>query len=365
MKKPMKIFLGVLGVAALIGVCFACLAIYAKNEINKPKFEMPEDITDEAMTALPTSAEEAFDYVSALFNSCMSADDLELSRHCSVKLGGSETAAPFSEADSRAFARVLETAQDSIGGLYEAYENVPVPQLKEIPSLSFGKSDIIGFTAEKGTTDENGETVDDGYYYITLTVKPEAVDTKAMLESDIRAEVEKELEPVLSVSSVDIAPESLTAKFKIRYADNSLEWAEIKQKITLKAAVDFTEDYKALSAETAKLEIPFEKTESLDLFRYGLRFTQRQLVVQTGKTVSLPLDVRVNSEATKENYKLSFTVSEDGILDISADGIVNAVGSKETPVTVTAMLEYDGHTYTDRLIVYATELEVKTDEPQN
>ena len=43
MKKPMKIFLGVLGVAALIGVCFACLTIYAKNEINKPKFEMPED----------------------------------------------------------------------------------------------------------------------------------------------------------------------------------------------------------------------------------------------------------------------------------------------------------------------------------
>ena len=365
MKKPMKIFLGVAGVAALVGICFGCLAIYAKKEINKPKFETPESISEEALTALPTSAEEAFDYVNTLFNSCMSADDIELSKHYSVKLGDGEKVTPFGDADNSIFSRVLDSAQDAIGGLYEAYENVPVPQLKEIPSLSFGKSDIIGFTAEKGTTDENGETVDDGYYYITLTAKPEAVDTKAMLESSIRAEVEKELEPVLSVSSVDIAPESITAKFKIRYADNSLEWAEIKQKVTLKAAVDFTEDYKALSAETAKLEIPFEKTESLDLFRYGLRFTQRQLVVQTDKTVSLPLDVRVNSEATKENYKLSFTVSEDGILDISADGIVNAVGSKETPVTVTATLEYGTHTYTDRFIVYATELEVKTDEPQN
>ncbi len=168
---------------------------------------------------------------------------------------------------------------------------------------------------------------------------------------------------MLSVASLDIAPESITAKFKIRYADDSLEWAEIKQNVTIKADVDFTADYKALSAETAKLEIPFEKTESFDLFHYGLRFAERQLALQTGRTLSLPLDVRVNSETTKENYTLSFDVSDDGILEIDSTGVMNVVGAKDTPVTVTATLEYDGHTYTDKLIVYATELEVKTDEP--
>ncbi len=363
MKKPMKIFLGVAGVAALVGICFGCLAIYAKKEINKPKFEMPESISEEALTALPTSADEAFGYVSALFNSCMSANDIELSKHYSVKLGDGEKVTPFGEADSSIFTRVLDSAQGAIGGFYEAYENVPAPQLKDIPSLGFAKSDISDFTAEKGHTDENGETVDDGYYYITLTAKPEAVDTQAMLESDVKEKVIKELEPVLSVASLDIAPESITAKFKIRYADDSLEWAEIKQNVTIKADVDFTADYKALSAETAKLEIPFEKTESLDLFHYGLRFAERQLALQTGRTLSLPLDVRVNSETTKENYTLSFDVSDDGILEIDSTGVMNVVGAKDTPVTVTATLEYDGHTYTDKLIVYATELEVKTDEP--
>ena len=44
---------------------------------------------------------------------------------------------------------------------------------------------------------------------------------------------------------------------------------------------------------------------------------------------------------------------------------MTVIGTQKEPVTVTTVLEYDGHTYTDKLIVYATELEVKTDEPEN
>ena len=44
---------------------------------------------------------------------------------------------------------------------------------------------------------------------------------------------------------------------------------------------------------------------------------------------------------------------------------MEVVSTQTEPVTVTAVLEYNGHTYTDKLDVYATELEVKTDEPEN
>ena len=61
MKKPMKIFLGVTGIIALFGICFACLSIYAKKEINKPKFELPEIIAEQPVSPLPASQDEAFD----------------------------------------------------------------------------------------------------------------------------------------------------------------------------------------------------------------------------------------------------------------------------------------------------------------
>ena len=365
MKKPMKIFLGIVGVAALFGICFACLSVYAKKEINKPKFELPEAVDVQPMSQLPSTKEAAFDYVNSLYGACFAADDIELSCHTDVHFPEEGRITPFSDADNAVFGRVLEQAQGGVSGMYPKEENTLMTALTEVPSLGFAKEDVTDFTAVKGITDENGKTVDDGYYYITLTVQPTGIDTQAMLESDIRKNAEKTLEPLGTVSSLSIVPNGMTATFKIRYDTDMLTWVELKRNVTLKASVDFAEEYKALSAETAALEIPYEAVQSMDLFHYGLDFTEKQMAVQKGDMKTLPLDVRVDASATKENYTLTFTVSDEGILEIDGDGVMSVVGTQEAPVTVTAVLEYDGHTYQDQMTVYATELEVKTDEPQN
>ncbi len=117
MKKPMKIFLGIAGTLALLGICIACLAVYAKKEINTPKFEMPKAETVEPIAPLPDSKEAAFDYVNSLYNACISADDIELSRHTDVHLTNGERVTPFSDADNEVFARALENAQGAISAL--------------------------------------------------------------------------------------------------------------------------------------------------------------------------------------------------------------------------------------------------------
>lgn len=363
MKRSMKILLGVLGVLALVGIAFGCLTIYAKKEINKPKFELPEEPAVEAASLLPADGQEAYDYVSRLFNECLNSDDVELSEHTRISLTGEGREAPLSDADGKLLSRVLEQAQGKISELYPKSESVPVKRIEVLPKLGFTAADVIGFTAEKGVTDENGETNDDGFYYISLTVDAKAVDTAAIADSAVKAKTLKELEPMLSVSEEEITAESFTASFRIRYSDDTLEHAEIKQSFTLAAAVDFKGEYKAVSDKPINVKIPAERTTDFDFFSYGLRFTQRQLALQTGKTQALPLEVRVNSEATKDDYKISFTASQDGVLKIDADGVMEVIGASETPVTVTAELEYGGHTYSDSLTVYATDLEVKTDEP--
>ena len=364
MKKSMKIFLGVAGFLALFGICFACLSIYAKKEINKPKFELPETV-EEAVSPLPATKEEAFDYVYKLYEGCITADDIELSQHTDVHLTEGEIKAPFSDSDNAVVSRILENAQGNISALYPVTENTLMTKVKDIPKLDFTKADVSEFTAEKGYTDEYGENIDDGIYYISLTVNPSRINTKAMLESETRKSIEKELSSVMSIASLDIVPNSYTVSFRIDYKTDMRTCVEIKRNSTLKAAVDFTDTYKALSDKTAQLEIPYETVQSIDLFHYGLRFTERQMAVQKSDMKALPLDVRVNAETTKDNYKIKFDVSQDGILEIDKDGVMTVIGTQKEPVTVTTVLEYDGHTYTDKLIVYATELEVKTDEPEN
>ena len=360
----MKIFLGVAGVLALIGTCFACLSIYAKKEINKPRFEMPEIIEEQPVSALPATKEEAFDYVSSLYVKTVTADDVEESLHTDVHLTEGEKTTPLSDTDSELFSRVLEKAQGEISALYPSNENTLVTQSKDIPPLGFTKADVTDFTATKGYVDENEETVDDGNYYITLTVKPEKIDKKAMLDGEVLKNVEKELAPVLTVASLDIVPEGFTASFKIAYYNDLLVHTEFKRNTVIKAAVSFTDAYKALGeGENEQFELPYETVQSIDFFNYGIHFTSRQLALQKSDMQALPLEVRVNSNATKEDYKLTFDVSKDGLLEIDKDGVMTVKGAQEEPVTVTATLEYDGHTYSDSLIVYATEMEVKTDEP--
>ena len=76
---------------------------------------------------------------------------------------------------------------------------------------------------------------------------------------------------------------------------------------------------------------------------------------------ALPASVTVNSEATKDDFKLTFTPSDREAVSIDEDGVMTVNVNGEKTVTVKMTLEYDGHTYTDDLTVYITEKEVSTD----
>lgn len=353
MKKATKIFLGIAGVTALIGICFACLSLYAKKEINKPKFEMPEVTETAPASPLPTNKEDAFDYVSALFEEAVSADDVEGSLHTEVHL---------SSEDNAVLSRVLGKSQDALSELFPSYDNVRMSEAKDKPALGFTKADVTDFTAEKGYTDENGEYTDDGIYYITLTVNPDCVDGSALLESDVRKKVENDFSDLLTVKSLDITSDSLTASFEISSYNDMLTYTEIKCSSAVKGTYDFVGDYRIISEKTEELTIPYEKVEKISFFHYGIHFSEAQIAVQKNDVEALPLEVRVNAETTKDDYKLTFDVSEDGKIEIDEDGVLTVVDTQEEPLTVTATLEYDGHTYSDELTVYATELEVNTDE---
>ena len=116
------------------------------------------------------------------------------------------------------------------------------------------------------------------------------------------------------------------------------------------------------------IELPYKTAQHISFKWYGCRFNQRSMVVNPSDMKALPADVRVNSEATKDDFKLTFTPSDKNAVSIDADGVmtvsknaVEVLKNPDEPVTITMTLEYEGKTYSDELTVYITELEVETD----
>ena len=360
-KNKRNIILIVLIVTVLIGACFGTVTIYAKKQLSKPKFVMPEQPAAQSATELPQEKAAICSYVNGLYSAAVSADDVEGSFNTSVNLD-EDIKAELKDADLSLLNYIRGNASGKISEFYPSAANVLMTEAEDFPAFEATPASVTEFTAEQGHTDEAGNVSDDAYYFITLTVDPASVDTSALTEGDVYKKIEETLAPAASLENVEITAESRTVSIKIdRVADRILT-VDISTVYSVKADASFTDDYKALaSGESVEFTMPYKTNEHIGFSCYGATFTQPAMAVKKGDMKALPASVTVNSEATKEDYKLTFEPSDKSAVSIDEDGVmtVNADGEKE--ITVTMTLEYDGHTYTDDLTVYITGMEVATD----
>ena len=359
MKKAGKIIIVILCTIGFIGLCFLCVGIYAKHELSKPVFEFPGIVEEKSASELPSDKYAAYDYVAGLYNAAISADNTEGSWHTDITAVG-EAVLPFSDEDNTAFTRVWKSSAGVLSGLCPKEENIKLSEAKNIPQLNFEKADVLDFSAEQGRINDEGETEDDNFYFITLEIKPGSFDSDSVTKGEIFKTAAEELSSLFRIETADISADTITAEFKIDRFSDQLVSAKITKKLNANLGL--------LSSQTVhdmlfKAALPYECIQYIEFMHYGLHFTERQIVVQPKDMKSLPLEVWVNSETQKDEYSLVFDVSEDGVLDIDEDGVMTVSGESEEKVKLTATLNYCGKTYTDELTVYVTLKEVKTDEP--
>lgn len=362
MKKSVKALLVVLCTLVFIGLCFLCVGIYAKHEMSKPVFEFPQEIKNQSVSALPDDKEAAYGYIARLYNAAITADNAEVSIHTDVRADGEIGLDGFSgsDADKAVYNRVYKQSADVIGSYYPKEENVKVSEAADIPQLGFEKTDVLDFNAEQGYINDRGETEDGRYYFITFEIDPKSVDTEKMLGTEVFKNSAEELSTVAEIKTAEIEAEKFFAEFKVdRFTDNIVS-AQFTRRFNVKLGLSSTQTVRDMPLN---LQLPYETVQHVDFMHYGLLFTERQIAVKPKDMKALPLEVWVNAETAKEDYSLTFDVSDDGVLSIDGDGVMTVTGGDEELVTVTATLEYGGKTYTDKLNVYVTLREVKTDEP--
>lgn len=357
MNKPTKIILALLAVIAMIAVCFTCVGIYAKKEFSKPVFTLPDLPELSSVTALPTDAAQAAEYIQRLYDAATAADDVEASWYTDVDLGGNMSS-PFAESDQAVVDFIRGQAGGQIAALYPAVSDVNMTNAENIPSLPLPAA-VLEMDAVQRSENESGS---DEFYYITLQIDPSSVDVQAMLQSDVYNQIEKILKPAASIERAEIAVQSVTLNAKIDRLTDHLISVDVSRECQIHTLLTLTDTFASLSSEkTAKVDLPYATTEHIRFSYYGVHFTQRAMAVKPGDMKALPVTVTVSAQTTANDYSVSYDVSQPETMKIDADGVMTVEQVSDDPVTITMTLEYDGHVYSDAMTVYITDMEVKSD----
>ena len=366
MKKPVKIVLIVFVAVVLLGICFGSVALYAHNEINKPRFRLPEDEPVASASALPTDKDSLASYTDALYEKTASADDIEASWYTDVNLGGDWTT-PFAEADQDLILYIRDHLGGQIADLYPRVNG----EIGNTEMLSFGvrPDEVTDFTATEGRVNEAGDAYDTDYYYIDVALDPAVLAETAagVQDTDLYKSLAEKLSPAMTVTAVTAEPQEARISYKIDRVRDQVLNVDYTRRYQVKATVELTDEYSGMlrdGGKTAEITFPYEAAEHLSFKHYGVRFTAQSMAVTNGDMKALPADVKVNDAATKDDYTLTFTESDPEVISIDEDGVLTVKKAAEEPVTVTMTLEYDGHTYTDTMTIWVTELEVETNAQQ-
>jgi hypothetical protein len=372
MKKGTKIVLGLLIVAVLLGICFLCVALYAKNEFNKERSWLPPKFSPQqaSVTQLPDNAHDAYEYAMRLYNEALHSDAVEGSWHTDIDLGGDFTT-PFNETDNAFFGRILSGAAGAVQGLYPNVSGAKMTEeaAEDLPEIDLEESDILEYVYDPASLfNRKGEYVSDTYE-IVFRVDPAFEDADEIRNGGVYAGIRDALKEALTVNDVDLDVQDVEIRFRIDRLSDQMLSADVSRSYKVTADVTLTDDYAPLLGDSGQKDVsvtlPYRATEKVSFKWYGVRFLVDYLEQKPDDIVTLPLEIHVNDASVQdEDFTVTYTISDPDTMEIDREGTmtVKRVGatSETDGVTVTATLDYEGKTYSDDLIVYVTKLDKTT-----
>ena len=360
MSKPMtkgkKIVLVILVITVLLAACFGSVGIYAKHELNKPRFTMPEAEPQPSKTALPKGKAAIYAYVKEIYDDTVRAKNAEISTHAEIGLDADLSATTLRAADQDVINFIKDGARGAVAELYPSQDGVNLRDAKDVPAFDVPEDAVLKATAEQGKKNDDGELTDDGFYFITLTADPETVDAEALRDSDVYRAVMEKLADAMTLRIPGITVDSVRYSFKIDRLTDQIVSMDVEKVYKIGAEVSFTGVYIGLGNQMTGWT--YTHTQRSTFRWYGANFTARQMVVKKGDMKALPADVRIPENTPNEDFELTFEPSVPDVLSIDPDGVMTVDALCDEPVTVTMTLKYDGETYTDTMTIYITELEV-------
>ena len=369
MKKSVKVFLAVVILVFLLGLCFLSVAIYAKREFEKERSWIPPKFPPQqtSVTEYPDNIHDAYTYVMRLYDEAVRSDIVEGSCHTDVDLSG-EMSLPFDEVDNNIINEIRGGAAGAVQAFYPSVGGVKAENGKpsDMPVIDLQENEILKFNYDPDSLFDRKGNYRSDVYEIVFKVDPSFEKIEELKDSEVYKGVCESLKDAMTVNDAQFDLKEVEIRFRVDRLTDRMQSVDIYRNYDITADVTLTDAYAELSGDSATREyiftIPYKATEKIEFMWYGLRFTMDYMEQRPDDITTLPLDIRVNGESVQgEDFVLSFDVSAPETLTIDKDAVMtvnktNDVSDTEG-VVITASMEYLGKTFSDDMIVYITELE--------
>ena len=371
-KKVTKVFLILLIVAALLGLCFFSVAMYAKHEFEKDKSWLPPKpfAQQASVTDLPDNTHDAYEYVMRLYDKALHSDSAEGSWHTDVDLSG-EITMPFQGADATLIRMIRDGAVGSVQALYPTVNNVKMSDEKaeDLPVIGLKEDQILEYAYNADNVyNRKGEYKSD-VYEIVFKVDPAFENTDEIRHGKVYEGICDILKDAMTVNAVELTVKAVEIRFSIDRLTDHMKSVTVSRSYDVAADVTLTEEYAALLPEggrNAKITLPYKATEHVNFMWYGIHFTVDYMEQKPDDIVAIPIDVYVNPAAVQgEDFNVTYEISDPDTLSIDKDFVLTVKKTNDVSDTegihVKAILTYDGKEYpSNELIIYITKLDKTT-----
>ena len=354
--KKGKALLTVAVIILALSLCGVFISRYAETlvtegtveiEAKKVQLLQPQDTPDAALSLLSQLIEETRDTsrVSVDLSTELSVDDE------SISMNGSDS-------ERKVLSYMKNKILDSAMQYYPAHEGRFGDGFTDTPKLT-----ITSARLESGcctTTESEGEQQGDtqmcfefklGNVGYPVARGSEVYSTFKMDEAQsVLSSLEKDVASVLSITKRKIACAGFSIDATANAATGRLESVTFARTYNVALTVKFVGALE--SAGEREISFTYSACETYSYKWAGVFFTADTLELYEGGEDILPVVAVTQSDATEQDYTVSFESSDENTVSVDGDGNVTGLAVSEKPCIITVTFVYLGNTYKDTCEVY-------------
>ncbi|MBR2415022.1 MAG: Ig domain-containing protein [Clostridia bacterium] len=321
---PMKYKIALLALCPLliIALCSGTIILYAGTLVEEGVYTPPAEQVA-YLSEAPESNENRLTAANKLLATAQQCGETQITGNTSVDLH--DLTSDLNEAQTNLLLFASGSIESGMAGMTENKSLTYGETADLFPALASDKIDLAQDTVFTYTAEiENPFTHEDG----TLIAKTEETFATALT-------VDKK-EITLTESKADLTLDPVTDR---------LQNVTYTRTYHMDYTVTFIGDLSALGTKTLAFDCTL--TSRYDIAWAGITIGQSRISLDKTGYQALNLTVNKAADAPADSYSLTFVSSDESIVTVDEQGVVEAVVLSDKKVTVTATLEYLGKTYTD------------------
>lgn len=221
-------------------------------------------------------------------------------------------------------------------------------------AFSIGQADENG----ESVLDDEGNVVDNDFYYLTYEVDVENKGFDEMLsemlsvESDVSAKEQfiEALKDNCKIDSFKAKPESFVINAKVNRSNDEIQYISVTRQYAVTFNAEFINEAKLFGEK--EISLIYIVTDTYEYSYAGISFVEDDVNIKPDEEYMLNVNAVIDDDS---DYTVAFAASDESIATIDEMGYVKALKVSKEAVEITVQLSYLGETFTDTCIVNVSE----------